>query len=204
MVEIARRCGRQGASDSKGWRRQLGPRRARKAMCGGRGRLPEIGSGRRRQAGPRWRQRTRTQPVGSDIGTSRSGGEANSHPAPHVGRPHACREVGPTRVTAAAEIFAAGAAPYGPCGAPIRKPPVPPVPAFSADPISSGTLSRDIFSAADATVAGPRTFISTQLHQQLCLSLQRFQCCRRLPLFVQQPGQRVLRVPVVRHNHPAA
>jgi len=118
-----------------------------------------MGSFRRRHGGPRWRKRKRKQPVGSDIGASRPEGEATSHPAPHVGRPQGGRKVGTTRVTAPAETGAAGGAPYGPCGAPIRKPRVPPVPAFSADPTARSTLSRDLFSAAEATVGGPRTSI---------------------------------------------
>jgi len=39
--------------------------------------------------------------------------------------------------------------------------------------------------------------------EQRCLSLNRFDCGRRLPLFFQQPPQRGLHVPLHRHNHPA-
>jgi len=130
-----------------------------------------MGSGLPCHGGPRWRQRKRKQPLGSDIGASGPGGEATSHPAPHVGMPQGGRKVGPTRVTDAAETGAEGRAPYASCGEPIKYPRVPPVPAFSADPTARSTLSRNIFSAAEATVGGPRTFMAPQIQQQRCPSL---------------------------------
>jgi len=173
-------------------------------MCGGRGPLPEIGSGsstprratraatneEKADENRHWRNRAGSGvqcAPGAARGKAGGGEGGRPHPGYCRGRDRRSRwrTVGSPRC---AHRKTAGASSAG----------------VFAEPTSKSTLSRETRLAGDRTVVGPPTFIPPQMQEQRCPSLQRFDCGRRLPLFFQQPPQHVLRVPVHHHNHRAA